>query len=83
MVRVKLYGMAKELAGREELDVDLEKAITVRELIRRISEGRKSASSKAVQVVLINGRNCIFRDGLETIVSEGDLVEILPLVSGG
>ena len=83
MVKVKLYGMAKELAGEEELDVDLEKPTTVRELIRKISEGRESASSKAVQVVLINGRNCIFRDGLETNVSEGDLVEILPLVSGG
>lgn len=83
MVKVKLYGMAKELAGQEQLDVDLDRPTTVRELISRISEGRGSASSRAVQVVLINGRNCIFRDGLETYVSEGDLVEILPLVSGG
>jgi molybdopterin converting factor small subunit len=80
MARVKLYGKAKELAGKEELDVSLEKPTTIRELIDKISEGRPEVSSKAV---LVNGRNCIFSDGLETLVNEGDLVEILPFVSGG
>jgi molybdopterin converting factor small subunit len=83
MARVKLYGKAKELAGREELDVSLEKPTTIRELIDKISEGRPEASSKAVKAVLVNGRNCIFSDGLETLVNEGDLVEILPFISGG
>ena len=83
MTKVKLYGKARELAGKEELDVHIEQPTTVRDLIEKISEGRSEVSAKAVKAVLINGRNCIFIDGLDSPVHEGDLVEILPFVSGG
>ena len=83
MVKIKLYGKARELAGSEELDVDIEKPTTIGGLIEKISEGRETVSSRAVKAVLINGRNCIFREGLKTPVIDGDIVEILPFVSGG
>ena len=87
MVKLRLYGRAGELAGRDEIDVDVDVEVdrptTVRDLIGRISAGRSGISPKAVRSVLINGRNCIFMQGLDTPVQQDDLVEILPFISGG
>ncbi len=83
MVKLKLYGKASELAGRDEVDVEIDGPTTVRDLIARISTGRGDISPKAVRIVLINGRNCIFMQGLDTPVDRDDVVEILPFVSGG
>jgi len=85
MVKLRLYGRAGELAGRDEIDIDVEvdRPTTVRDLIGRISAGRSGISPKAVRSVLINGRNCIFMQGLDTPVQQDDLVEILPFISGG
>ena len=83
MVKLRLYGRAGELAGTDEIDVAIDGPTTVRDLIDRISAGRSDISPKAVRSVLINGRNCIFMQGLETPVEQDDVVEILPFVSGG
>jgi molybdopterin converting factor small subunit len=83
MLRIRLHGTAKKLAGKEELNLDVEGQITLEELLKRITESWEGISSKGVQVILVNGKNCIFLDGLETRVRNGDLVEVLPLVTGG
>jgi molybdopterin converting factor small subunit len=36
-----------------------------------------------VSAILVNGRNCAFRKGLETEIADGDLVEMLPTITGG
>ena len=85
MARIKLYGIAKDIVGKEELTIHLEKPIHLDELIKRISrsENEKRNFSREVQVILVNGVNCVFKDGLKTEVSNNDLVEILPVVRGG
>ena len=83
MVRLRLYGRSRELADRDEIEVAVDQPTTVRELIDRISAGRADISPKAIRSVLINGRNCIFMQGLDTPVGPDDLVEILPFISGG
>jgi molybdopterin converting factor small subunit len=82
MAKLKLYGTARDLAGRDEIDVTIDAPMTVRELIDRVSAGR-GIPPKAVRSVLVNGRNCIFMQGLDTPVGPDDLIEILPFISGG
>ena len=81
MVRVKLYGSARKLAGREEAELEVAQGARLADLLRQLT-GRDVPEGTA-SAILINGRNCAFREGLATPVTDGDLVEVLPIVSGG
>jgi len=81
MVRVKLYGSARKLAGREEAELEVAPGARLGDMLRQLA-GR-DVPEGAASAILINGRNCAFRDGLATPVADGDLVEVLPIVSGG
>jgi molybdopterin converting factor small subunit len=83
MVRVKLYGSARALAGREELELELPAGSTLAELLRRIAPEPGRVPAGIASAILVNGRNCAFREGSETQIADGDLVEILPIVTGG
>ncbi len=83
MVKVKLYGIAQQLAGKEELDVSVKEPTTLGDLIKGITKKGRGISHREVQVILVNGRSCIFMEGLKTPVKDGDLVEVLPLLRGG
>ncbi len=82
MVRVKLYGGARKLAGREELELEVAEGARLSDVLRQIAgpAGLPEGSSSAI---LINGRNCAFRQGPATPIVDGDLIEILPIVTGG
>jgi molybdopterin converting factor small subunit len=36
-----------------------------------------------ISAILVNGRNCAFRKGMETEIVDGDVVEMLPTITGG
>jgi molybdopterin converting factor small subunit len=82
MVRVKLYGNARKLAGREELELEVSAGTRLSDVLQQVAgpAGLPDGSSSAI---LINGRNCAFRQGPDTPIVDGDLVEILPIVTGG
>jgi molybdopterin converting factor small subunit len=83
VVRVKLYGSARALAAQEELAVELPAGLPLKELLRRIAPEGRQLPPGIASAILINGRNCAFREGLDTQVADGDLVEVLPIVTGG
>jgi molybdopterin converting factor small subunit len=83
MVRVRLYGSASALAGREEVELEGAAGIRLAELLRRIARDPQKIPSGIASAILINGRNCAFREGPETAIADGDLVEVLPIVTGG
>jgi molybdopterin converting factor small subunit len=83
MVKVKLYGMAQQLAGKEELEVSVKEPTTLTDLLKEITRKGRGISHREVQTILVNGRSCIFMEGLKTSVKDGDLVEVLPLITGG
>jgi len=83
MVRVKLYGRARQLTGTEDVHIELEGPTHLKGLLQRILKNQELVPSQDVQAILINGRNCIFLDGLDTQVQDGDTIEILPIVTGG
>jgi len=83
MVRIRLYGQARQLAGSEEVSIEIEGQARLEDVLRGILKGETVAPSKYLQAILVNGRNCIFMEGLDTPIHDGDLIEILPMVSGG
>jgi len=82
MVRVKLYGNARKLAGREELELEVSSGARLSDVLQQVAgpAGLPEGSSSAI---LINGRNCAFRQGPATPIVDGDLIEVLPIVTGG
>ncbi len=83
MVRFKFYGLARELAGAEERSLELGAPAPLRALLGGLIGEDRLAPSRHLHVILVNGRNCIFLDGLDTLLRDGDLIEILPPVPGG
>jgi len=83
MVKVKLYGIAREIAGKEELDINFEGPISLKTLMKRIAKDDRDILPREAKVILVNGRSCIFMEGLDTQIKDGDFVEVLPLLKGG
>jgi molybdopterin converting factor small subunit len=83
MVRVKLYGAARKLAGQAEMSLSVESGTTLEAVLRRLSGDAGGVPPGVVSTILVNGRNCAFREGLNTQVVDGDLIELLPIIAGG
>ena len=82
MVKIKFFASFRERLGREELDIELDKKITIAELLEKLKTELPEAGK-----ILGSGR-CIIAVNQEvakgeTPVSQGDEVAIFPPVSGG
>jgi molybdopterin converting factor small subunit len=83
MIQVKLYGGACRLAGTAEVQLDFGEGMLLQEVIRQVVGDTGQSASGLVSAILVNGRNCAFRKGLETEIADGDVIEMLPLITGG
>ena len=94
MVRVLYYAGVREKAGAFETRVGGFSG-TLAELVKRLEE-RHGISLTDVShsqpeendpfsalIVMVNGRHIAHVGGLETSVSDGDVVSIFPLIGGG
>lgn len=84
-INVKFLMMAKEAAGISEAFFELTEHSSLRDLIEKIIERSPRISSSAEEfiskyIVIING---ISPRSIDESLSDGDLVEVMPLVSGG
>lgn len=94
-IKIKFYAILREMAGKKELDINLDRnSATVREIIEAIKpEIGEKAYDKIIQfwyvekgpriTILLNGRNIVHLDGLETKVKDGDTLDIFPPAGGG
>lgn len=90
-VRVKAFAMLREMIGKESV-VDLPGGSTIRDLLGQIASGHADFAGRVFSpdnslsssvIVLVNGKNILQHDGLQTLVSDGDEVAIFPPVAGG
>jgi molybdopterin synthase sulfur carrier subunit len=86
-VSVKTYANLRSVIGKEVLTLRLKGTPTVGEALHRLVEQygeqiRKYISGDRI-VFLINGRNIRSMNGLDTRLGEGDLITVLPVLSGG
>ena len=91
-MRVRVYANLRELVNSKTIEVDVSGATEIRHVLREIGAAHPALDaklwdannglSKSVQV-LVNGRPIGFLNGLETVVSPEDIVDLFPPVGGG
>jgi MoaD family protein len=91
-VMVRFYGMAYDEVGTRELSMDLVEGSTVDDLLSIIVEKYpdlnnlvydKEGVFREYLEVAVNKTDIIGLDGLETALSDGDTVLIMPPIGGG
>ncbi len=94
-VKVKLFANLREKAGTSELQLSGEKVIDVLLsltekypeleplIFEQPEEGSEIHALRGSITVRINGNNVRHLDGLDTLLSDGDELAVLPPVSGG
>jgi molybdopterin synthase sulfur carrier subunit len=90
MIKVRLFATFRDLAGINEIDMDIGEG-SVWDLLDRLCGSypelkRGIFSGEALSdhvIILKNGRNIVFLDGLKTTISDGDELAIFPPVGGG
>lgn len=92
-MKVKYFTVLRELIGKKEEEIELKRATTVGDLIALIAQrhGREVESYlydadgkvKSFLQFLVNGKSIATLGGLETKLTNGDIVAIIPPVGGG
>jgi len=92
-VEVKFYAMLREATGRRKESVELAEKSTVGDLVSLLSERYGGDLTHFIYddrgrvrnylSFMLNGYNIYSLDGFDTLLSENDVVAILPPVGGG
>lgn len=91
-VKVKLYATLRLELGISELDIEFDQSITMMQLLEKvqkkvqadiISELLEDGLIMAGTVLLIDGKNVLHEQKLETIIPDNCIVSIFPPVGGG
>jgi molybdopterin synthase sulfur carrier subunit len=92
-VEVKFFTSLREITGKKMDEIQLQSAITVKELLTLLSEKygekfREYVYNKERKVqdylsFLVNGININVLQGFDTKLKEGDIIAIIPPVGGG
>ncbi|MDI6600978.1 MAG: MoaD family protein [Thermoanaerobacteraceae bacterium] len=89
-MRVKFFGYMRDYTGCKETDVKGYE--TLRELLAGLSRvygerfGKEVLKDVGISdriIVLVNGRNIVFLNGVDTHLEDSDEVSIFPVVAGG
>lgn len=89
-MRVKFLGYIRDYTGCKETEV--EGYETLEELLTGLSrlygerfweEVVKNAGISDNIIVLVNGRNIVFLNGIDTHLEDSDVVSIFPVMAGG
>jgi molybdopterin converting factor small subunit len=81
-VKIRTMGVFQKLLGQKLLTTRLHKDSTVKGLIQKLA-GSEINDMWLNALILVNGKEISILNGLETIVSDGDEVFLLPVSHGG
>jgi len=95
-VSVRFFTILREITGKKEetLQFPKDEEVTVNRVLKRLSEkygkafneyvyDRRTREVKGFLQFLVNGRSVSSPKGTETELSDGDILAIVPPVSGG
>jgi molybdopterin synthase sulfur carrier subunit len=89
--KVQFFGNMREVFGEKEREIELRNAPNIQELLAVLCDSYRrrqkildqSGQIRAGVVILKNGRNIHFLDGIQTGLKGGDTIAIFPLGVGG
>ncbi|MEM2009940.1 MAG: MoaD/ThiS family protein [Thermosphaera sp.] len=93
-IRIRVYGMLKELVGREELTVSLDsERIILISVIEKVLEQYPQLGEFIELVdddvrvrgvsILLNGRHVMFLGGSKAVIHNNDVLDLIPPMRGG
>ncbi len=91
-MRIRAYATLRDLLGASTIDVPIDGAKTVGQVLQRVVEmhpvlGQKlwdgAGRPTGYVTVLLNGRAIEYLAGMDTPVTEGDVIALFPPVGGG
>ena len=90
---IKFIGALRHLSGKKEFTVSFQEVISIKELVRKItqefpelkhtSSDQELNDSRSNSLVLVNGREISVLNGYETKLKDGDEIVFVPVVHGG
>lgn len=78
-VRCLFFAAYRDVAGTDQLEIELQREVTVSELVRHVRERIGSAALPSRPLVALNQEYAAF----DAVVREGDEVAFVPPVAGG
>ena len=90
-VKVKFFGNVREVFQEKEREIELRNVPNIQELLALLCDSYRrrqkifdqSGQIRAGVIILNNGRNIHFLDGIQTELKEGDIIAIFPAGVGG
>ena len=94
-VRVRLYGVLKTVAKLEELELEVDAATSVRQLVDKLVNriARREFETYLIDpdlkdprpnaLIMVSGTEVGALEGLDTILRDGDEIVFLPVAHGG
>jgi molybdopterin synthase sulfur carrier subunit len=94
-IRVRFFGSLRDLSEKGEIKVNLQnEGISILNLMQFLSEklGEKFKNAmmnpetgcvRYYMKIMVNGIDLDVQDGLNTIVKEGDVIQVFPPIAGG
>jgi molybdopterin converting factor small subunit len=93
-VKVRTLGVFKELFGNKLLTIKLKKNGTVRSVVQKLADSLSNKTKGFIvdseinniwinALILVNGKEISVLNGLETAVSDGNEIVLLPVSHGG
>ncbi|HIE18810.1 TPA: MoaD/ThiS family protein [Candidatus Bathyarchaeota archaeon] len=93
MVKIKLLGVFRRAYGSNEISLKIENNVQLREIIQRLAASSKEFKHILIDpelesplpnaVILLNGRDISALNGLETPITHGDEIVLIPVIHGG
>jgi molybdopterin synthase sulfur carrier subunit len=90
-IRVSLHYVLHSRLGAEEVEVPVEGSLPLREVLRRLCEGRREVEELLFEegrlrgdlIFMVNGVGINHLRGEETEVKNSDVITVVPAIAGG
>lgn len=92
LITVRFFASFKQITNKREREINIEEGTTIQQLLEILFDQYSALKDKIFDdnneirqwiQILKNGRNIKFLNGVETILTNGDIIALFPPVAGG
>ena len=83
---IRYYGLIREKTGVKEEEIDVEDDSTLQDIIDFLTRRWRPQLEELIKndsAIFLNGRSIFLLNSLKSRVTEGSLIEVIPLYMGG